>query len=525
MRKRKHSSLGRKLLSGYVLRVSSLVAAALASFFLMPFIVHHLGDRAYGFWSLAAAFIGYYSLLDLGLSSAISQYMCIAIGHGDHTECRVVFNTALLLQFLLGGAALLATSALVLATPWICRNPADVHLFRSVIAILGTCTALGFPARVYSAVINAELRFDIQSWLANLGVVLRTGLIVWAVLAGGGLLALAWVTLLATLPVSALQIWYARREASWARIGKSFFKPKMVRSFFSYGAYNFLAYIGDIVRFQLDPLVISGLIGLAAVTHYRVAGVLAQYYLQVIIVSVGALSPVLSRLHGAGNRTALEEVFFFGTKLSICAAVFICLAFAGWGRPFIIRWMGPSYLDGYLPLVVLSLAVFLDVSQKPSIDLLFATFKHRIYAWINCTEAAANLALSVVLARPFGILGVAMGTLIAAFAFRVIVQPWWVCKVSGLSYSGYMRFLGSNLLRCACLAGAAIAIAAWSQRPTYLWMGTSAICATGIYAGGAWLLVFNRKERAQVLRAFRWNDKLRQSELVTEGGAVQQNGR
>jgi O-antigen/teichoic acid export membrane protein len=326
------SSIGRRLLSGSLLRMSNLVAGAVASFFLMPFIVHHLGDRIYGFWSLAAAFIGYYSLLDLGLSSAISQYMCIAIGRKDHPECRVVFNTAFGLQLLVGVAALLVTGLVAAATPLICHNPADARLFWKVILILGVNTALGFPTRVYWAVLEAQLRFDVQSWLANLGLALRTGLIVWAVLSGGGLLALSWMALISTVPVTALQVWLARREAPWARIDTGFFKPKIVKSFFSYSFYSFTVYLGDIVRFQIDPLVISGLIGLAAVTHYKVAGVLAQYYLQIIIVSVGMLLPVLSRFHGAGNRQALEEVFFFGTKLSCCVSVLIFFGLAGWGQ-------------------------------------------------------------------------------------------------------------------------------------------------------------------------------------------------
>ncbi len=517
----KFSSTGRKLLSGSALRVSNLVGAAIASFFLMPFIVHHLGDRIYGFWSLAAAFIGYYNLLDLGLSSAVSQYMCIAIGRKDQAECSVVFNTALRLQLLVGGAALLVTSAVAFATPWFCHNPEDVHVFWRVIIILGINAALGFPARVYWAVLEAELRFDIQSWLANLGLALRTGLIVWAVLAGGGLLALAWVSLLATLPATALQVWFARREARWARIENRFVEPKRVRSFFSYSVYSFLAYIADIVRFQIDPLVISALIGLAAVTHYKVAGVLAQYYLQIIFVSVGMLLPVLSRFHGAGNRRGVEDVFFFGTKLSCCLSVFICLALIGWGKPFIARWMGLSYEDGYLPLVVLAIAVLLDVCQRSSADLLYATFNHRFYAWINCAEAIVNVAFSLALARPFGILGVAMGTLIGAFVIRVLVQPWWVCKVSGLYYAGYMRFLGTNLLRCACLASAAIAITAWGLRPNYFWLVTSAICATGIYAGGSWLVVFNRNERNLLLGALRKNANPKQTELATVGIAAQ----
>src|SRR5271168_3832617 len=108
----KIQSVGRKLISGSVLRLCNMVGAAAASFFLMPLIVHHLGDRIYGFWSLAAAFIGYYNILDLGLSAAVAQYMCIAIGHGDDRGCRVVFNTALRLQVLIGCAALLVTAVL-----------------------------------------------------------------------------------------------------------------------------------------------------------------------------------------------------------------------------------------------------------------------------------------------------------------------------------------------------------------------------------------------------------------------------
>lgn len=496
-------SVGRALLSGSVLRVMNLVAAAAASFFLMPFIVHHLGDRVYGFWSVATAFIGYYNLLDLGFSSAISQYMCIALGKKDLAESRAVFNTALRLQVLIGGAAFAVTLALVAATPLFCHQPADIPLFRGVIALLGINAALGFPGRVFWAALESELRFDIQSWLASLSLVLRTGLVVAAIWSGGGLLALAWMALLATVPITLLQIWLARRQAPWARMDRSFFKPQKVRNFFSYSAYSFLSSIADMVRFQLDPIVISGMIGLAAVTHYKVAGVLAQYYFQIIFASAGMLLPVLSRIHGSGNRVALQEVFFFGTRISCFISVLICLEFVGWGKPFIARWMGPAYEDGYLPLVLLSFAVLLDVCQISSVNLLFATLKNQTYAWINGTEAVLNLVLSLALVRSYGILGVAAGTFISAFAIRIVVQPWWVCKISGLHYWGYMRFLASNLLRCILLAAAAIAIAAWGLRPNYFWLVASSIIACATYATGAWFVLFNDNERNRFMRAFR----------------------
>lgn len=512
-------SVGHRLVSGSMFRVASLVASALAALFLMPFIVRHIGDRLYGFWSLAAAFIGYYGLLDLGLSSAVSQYLSIAIGRNDSTECREVYNTALRVNCLFGAAALLATGIIVAITPLFSHNPSDAHLFREVLAILGVNAALGFPLRVYNGVLEAQYRFDISSGLTILGLVMRTGFTVLAILAGGGILALAWATLLASLPVMVLQIAFGRREAPWVRILTGWIDLKRMKSLFSYGSHTFLAYLADILRFQVDPLVISGFIGLEAVTHYRVADVFTRYFLQILILSVGILQPVFSRLHGAGNRDALESVFFFGTKVSCCISIFVCLALTGWGRPFIVLWMGKKYEDGYAPLVVLSFAVLLDVCQKPSIDLLYATFKHRFYTYINWAEGAINLGFSLFLARRFGIVGVAMGTLIGAVIIRAIIQPWWTCKVCGLDYGGYLRFLTKNFLYCAGLMTAATALVWWGLRPSYPLLISSAVCATVLYATGCWFLVFDESERDQLWAAIT-NRGSKQNELAIVGAAV-----
>ena len=42
-------------------------------FFLAPFIVHRLGNAAYGVWVLAVSSVNYLSLLDLGMRSSVLQ--------------------------------------------------------------------------------------------------------------------------------------------------------------------------------------------------------------------------------------------------------------------------------------------------------------------------------------------------------------------------------------------------------------------------------------------------------------------
>jgi O-antigen/teichoic acid export membrane protein len=504
-------ALGRKLISGSALRLSNLGLAVVSALILMPLMVHRLGDRGYGFWALASAFIGYYGLIDFGLSSAVSQYLCIAVGRKDEAESGAVFNTALRIQSLLGGVALVVTAVLAALAHWICHNPADASLFWKVIVLLGINAALAFPARVYTGLLEAQLRFDLQSSLELLALVLRAGITAWVMLAGGGLLALSWAMLMVSLPVMALQVGLGRREAPWARIRKSSYGRKRTGEFFSYSIYTFGASLADMLRFQVDALVITALIGLAAVTHYRIASVLAKYFVSALVSITSLFQPVLSRLHGAGDHEKLERVFFFATKVSLCVSVFICSAVIGWGRPFVERWMGVRYEDAFVPMVLLALAVFLDVGQGPSVCLLYATFRHRYYTYMNAAEGVINLVFSLLLARPLGIIGVALGTLIGAAVIRVFVQPIVVCRVSGFAYLEYMRFLGNHLVRFLFFMGLAYLALHWAIRPQYGWLAGSVLCAGCIFAVGSWFLGFTHAERqsfrdAIAARAHRHSD-------------------
>jgi len=493
------SALAKKVLPGSVLRVVNLFVGVVISLFLIPFIVHHLGDRLYGFWSLVGTFVGYYGLLDLGLSSAVSQFVCVAIGRNDTAGCREVFNTAFRIQSIMGGVALLVTVLIAAAAPWFCHDASDASLFWKIIILLGVNAAITFPMKVFSGVLDAELRYDIQSILDFFGLLLRTALTVLAISMGGKLLALAWVTLIASLPVMALQMWFARREASWARIERTSIDRQKAKSLFSYSIYTSISSMADTLRFSLDSVVITGFVGLAAVTHYKVAGVFSRYYIGIILALMGPLQPILSRLHGEADTRKKEKAFFFATKITVWVSVPVCLGLIAWGKPFITRWMGTAYTDAYLPLVFLTIAVFLDVCQNPSVALLNSTFKHRSYAYVNLTEGIINLIASLLLARPLGITGVALGTLIGAFVVRLIMQPWWTCKASGIHFGEYMKFLGGVLLRSGILIGVIIAVTSWGLKPNYQYIATSVLLATALYLAGSFWVVFNPAERKQLL--------------------------
>jgi O-antigen/teichoic acid export membrane protein len=508
------NTIAQKLVSGSLLRTMALVANGVVAFMLFPFLVHHLGDRQYGFWALAGTFVGYYGMLDFGLTGTVGQYISGAIGRKDDQECNVIFNAALRIHSLMGVAALVVTLALAALAPVFLRSPQDASLFWKVILLVGLTVTLSFPLNTYQGLLLAGLRFDVVSWLALLTLTLRTTLIIWVVLAGRGLTGIAWAGLLAALPSSLLTLWITHRQFPWMRILAGSAERKTTKSLFSYSAYLFITDIADRLRFQVDPLVITAFIGLAAVTHYRIASVFADQYMRVMISVVGVFWPLLSQFHAAGEDARIKKTFFLATKISLCMAIFLCFGLITWGRPMIERWMGPSYTDSYWPLVVLTLAMLLDLCQMPTVSLLFATFKHRVYAFLNLAEGILNLGVSLMLVRQYGILGVALGTLVAAIVIRIVIQPWWMCKVSNISYWMYVRFLSRTSFRCAGLIAACLPLIYWGLKPDYTHLFSSAACATILYALGTWVAVFDKNER-QVFRAgLRKRDK--QSAPVAE---------
>jgi O-antigen/teichoic acid export membrane protein len=129
------ASTGALLVRGSALSVATLIAGVAVSFFLMPFLIHALGDRWYGLWALVGSITSYYTLLDLGLTSAVTRFLTQAIAREDKTNANAIVVTGLVIFGGIGVIALLASSAVALAAGWFLADQAEIALFRRVVRI------------------------------------------------------------------------------------------------------------------------------------------------------------------------------------------------------------------------------------------------------------------------------------------------------------------------------------------------------------------------------------------------------
>ena len=493
--------IGSKLVSGSLTRVINTISTALVSLLIIPFVVHALGDRMYGIWTLVATFVGYYGLVELGLSQAITRHLGRSLGSLDTEECNRVFNTSLRIYLALGGVVLLVTAVIAAIGPLFCKNAEDASLFWKVITVLGISLALQFPVKVYKGVLEAHLRFDLTAGLDLFALVIRTVFVVATIFLGYKIVGLALVTLLTGIPSMVLSVYYAHKELPFLRVDSNYWGMETARTLFSYSVFSFIAHVAYIVRFRVDLLVVAAFLGLTAVTHYSIAAKLMQYSIDFLTAFLGVLPSVFSRLEGAQDFEGIKRTFFFGTKLALSITSFFTFGLVAWGKPFITRWMGPSYVDAYPVLVVLAIGLTFFLWQTASISLLYGTARHKVLAIFNVIEAMANLVLSLVLVRRYGMVGVALGTTVPITINTLLLIPAYVCRISNINYLQYLRKVTRTLLVASASMVLPAALSLKFVAPDYKSLFMVGALSMILYALPMWLIEFTSTEARMLQRA------------------------
>src|SRR5579863_6940859 len=148
-------------------------------FFLSPFILHHLGDEAFGLWILIFSLTGYYGIFDFGIRSSLVRYVSKFQATGDKEQLARLVNTSLFTYTCLGVILLVPT---VLGSLYVDRlfhiPPAFLKDAQLLFFMVGFSLALGFPLGVAGGILEGLQRFYLLNWTGIASTLLRAALII-----------------------------------------------------------------------------------------------------------------------------------------------------------------------------------------------------------------------------------------------------------------------------------------------------------------------------------------------------------
>jgi len=433
-------SRGKQLAESIAGNWISFAISVCVTFFLSPFVVRHLGNIAYGVWTLVISMISFMSLLDLGLRGAVTRFVARHHARGDHLESSRAVSAAFWLRMWISLFVIAASVSMAFLSTMIFRIPTDLHLpARCAIILAGLSLALTLSFGVFGGVLVALHRFALVSWVTVMQTLFRAGGAVWLLKSGHGILGLAiWeftVTLLANAALAGLCYRvYPELHISLRRPDAA-----MLRQLLNYSSYVFVIHCAVQLIYYTDNLVVGFFISAGAVTFYAIAGSLLEYLRQLVSSVTTVFMPLASSFEARGEQEQLRRLLIQGTRASILIASPIAGALFFRGHTFIQLWMGGQYaqISGRVLQILLIAQVF-GIANFTAGNIAYGLAKHRAFALSAIGESFGNLALSIFLVKQIGINGVAWGTVIPSLVVQLLFWPRYICKVLEIPVPHYL---------------------------------------------------------------------------------------
>ncbi|MGA8437520.1 MAG: oligosaccharide flippase family protein, partial [Candidatus Sulfotelmatobacter sp.] len=350
----------------------------LVGIFLSPYILHRLGDEAFGLWILIFSVTGYYGLFDLGIRSSIVRYVAKYSATEEHDELNGLVNTAM---FGYSGIGIVAMAVTLIATYYvnsIFRIPTEfVVTARWLLLMVGTSVSLGFPLGVFSGILEGLQRFYLLNFTSISSTLIRALFIVIALRHGRGLLTVALITLALPL-LSALVNAAAVFRNLRLRLGFRYVSRSSLRRIASYSGTTFLIIMAGRLRFKTDALVIGTFVSATAITFFTIGSRLVDYASEVVSSLAQLFVPMSSQSHATGDLDGLRRIFVVGNRACAFIIFPITAILTILGKSIIEAWVGPKYVaTSYPVLLVLLYPTTLMLAQSASGRTLWGMAKHR----------------------------------------------------------------------------------------------------------------------------------------------------
>ena len=467
--------IARNVLSQYVVLGVNMALGLV----MLPFNVAHLGQSAYGLWVLVTSVTTYFDVLEMGYGSSQVKFTAQYRARRDPQALNEVTST---LFFLFVGIALLKYALAILIAwnigSWFNLDPEQAHVGRYILLIVGVAVATSLPFSVFGSITNGFQRYHLNNVIFVVTTIIIAATNVVVLLLGYGIVELVACTTL----VRVLSLIAYRRNAYKAfpllRIRWANVRRARLREVTAFSSYLLVIDIAAKVSYTADAVVIGAVMSTASVALYSVGQRLAGTIGRLTRVLGEKLFPTIVDTAALDRRKRLRLLFVQGTRLSLAMVIPMSAFIALLAEPLVMTWVGPRFAASVPIVQILALVVAIRVGAMTSVSMLKGTENHKFLAAAMSAASIANLGISIVLAYQFGLVGVAIGTLIPAVIGLVFVVFPKACRVVGIPVWDAFRSAVWPAVWPAMPAGALLLLCR-------AWVGSAAVVLTVLVVTGA----------------------------------------
>ena len=322
-------------------------------------ILNTLGANDFGIFSLIGGIVAMLTFLNNSMTQATQRFLTHSLGHGNKEKLRQIFNTSVLLHFIIG---FFVVAIIELFGLWAFDSMLTIPIERIAIAkIIFHCivistffTIISVP---YDAIINAHehMLFD-----SILGILQSLGVLTIAILIGyvHSDKLLLYGTLMAALSFLLLIVRrvYCRVTYTVTKIHfKKYLKKTTIKEMLSFASWSFFSATTSLIGGYGVGVLLNSFFGARL---NAAQGIATQINGQISVFAVSmmkALSPQITKSEGAGERQRMIKLAMKGSKFSFFLLTFFAMPVLI-EAPYILKlWLvnPPAYTFVFCRLVLI----------------------------------------------------------------------------------------------------------------------------------------------------------------------------
>lgn len=401
----------------------------LPNMFIQQLFLRILGEELRGLNGLYANIIGWLSIVELGVGTAIVFSLYKPFAQNDYASIRAYLNFYKKFYVRVGLTILGIGFILIPFLPYFIENKdIDIILVNVgfILYLLNSFISYLFSSRLCILTVAQEgYKMSLATTLSKLLTYLFQYIIlIWF----PNFILFLLVQLIVNLVYYIVINFYTLKKYPWIKKGNEILdKEERSKLLISVKA-MFMHKIGSLFVFSTDNLVISKFFGLGQLGYYLNYNMIITAAQNLIgAAQHGVTASVGNLLVDRDHKYAYDihkKIFF----LNFWISSFVCISLYNTLDQFISLWIGDKYLLDPLTFTVIIINMYFYLMRQSIDRFKEASGNYVQDRYAPIVEGIINLISSIILAKYFGVAGVFIGTLISNFTVLFWVPPYVVYK-------------------------------------------------------------------------------------------------
>ena len=412
---------------------ASKAVSLLTSLISVPLTYRYLGPERYGIWMVLISIIGAMSFADLGIGNGLVNAVSEAYGKDDRRLAREYVSSGLALMLAI---ALLLSAIGIVAYPFLpwarmfnVKSQAAASEGAQAFLVLYASFLINIPLGVITRIQSGMQRGYVAQVVNGAGGIVALALILLVIKLDGSLPLLVLATVGTGIASTMVNGWLLFRECPWLLPSYHAVRSNSAKKLLNLGLLFFVLQCGFTLGFTSDNIVIAQILGAAAVAVYAVPQKLFGFVTSIVTMALGPLWPAYGEAIARGDVRWVRRVYMASLWMVLAISIPVC-ALLGVAGPWILKVaVGKSF---HAPAALMAaLAVWGVVN---SVSVVFSILLNgagvlKQQAALAIVVSASNLALSILLTRWLGVVGVCLGSIVTQLLFTFPVSAVLISRL------------------------------------------------------------------------------------------------